>query len=108
MAVNAATVFLVMSNEVCGTVCFVVSLVTAATTVETIANVIRTGNYLYIDLKMASVYFLTGVIWTAYGVLVKDFFVSGSNLFGAMLGLAMVLTHLYYKQLAPAKHHKSY
>jgi uncharacterized protein with PQ loop repeat len=104
LVITICTIFHYFINtRSCGTIAFFVALIASAFTFESIYKAVVNESYLYIDLKMAGTYFLTGAIWTYYGYLVRDVFVANSNLFGMSLGFTMLMTHYYFRVLRPKK-----
>jgi uncharacterized protein with PQ loop repeat len=86
-----------LSNEVLGLVCIILTLIASVSTLESLQKTIVTGNYRFIDLKMASSASFSNSVWTLFGVVAGDFNVTASSGFSMSLALLLVITHLYYK-----------
>ena len=87
-----------VSVDFLGSLCVVFSLITTFSSLESLFKAINYRNHRYIDLKMNIPGLFCGLCWTLFGIGVNDKNIAGSSGFGTSVTLALILTHLYYKQ----------
>ncbi|GMI95519.1 hypothetical protein like AT4G10850 [Hibiscus trionum] len=85
-------------SMVVGIIGMLSSIMMYAAPLSVMKLVIRTKSVEYMPFSLSLASFLTGVFWTAYGVLPFDPFLAVSNGMGTMFGLAQLLLYgTYYK-----------
>lgn len=89
--------FFMISIQFNGLICVFLGVSSTMSIFESIYKVVKTQDYRFIDLKIATSMFGTGSVWFSYSVLAKEnnsFYTSG---FTTFMGILMILTHMSYR-----------
>lgn len=96
-AVGTAVAWMVLTPEVLGLACMILTILTSISTLEFIKNAVTHSDFRYVDLRMACSMLFCGINWTLYGIVNNDFASYTSNGFSAGLAVILLLTHFYYR-----------
>lgn len=93
------TCFFGLSIELNGTICIILGVSSTASILESIYQTIKTGNHMFIDIKIAISMFCTGSTWLTYALVAKEGYAYYTSGFSTFMGSLMIITHLLYRIL---------
>ena len=82
--------------KILGRLCTIFGLLSQGAAMESIIMVFKTGNYLFIDLKIVANILMNSIVWGLYGYLSNDPNVFLVNFSGAITGLVLLGIYFYY------------
>ncbi|XP_059652374.1 bidirectional sugar transporter SWEET16-like isoform X1 [Cornus florida] len=80
-----------------GIICAGLTIGMYASPLSAMRNVVRTKSVEYMPFFLSFFLFLNGGVWSAYAVLVKDFYIGVPNAIGFVLGSAQLIIYGFYK-----------
>lgn len=80
-----------------GILCAALTIGMYAAPLSAMRRVIKTKSVEYMPFLLSFFLFLNGGVWSAYSVLVKDFYIGVPNVVGFVLGSAQLILYLMYK-----------
>lgn len=79
-----------------GRICTIFGLLSQGAAMESIIMVLKTGNYLFIDLKIVANILMNSIAWGLYGYFSNDRNVFLANFFGVIIGSILLGIYFYY------------
>ena len=92
-----STCFFGISVELNGVICIILGISSTASIFESILKTIKTGNHMFVDLKISLSLFGTGLTWFTYAFAANEGYTKYTSGFSTFMGLLMISTHLVYK-----------
>jgi hypothetical protein len=92
-----STCFFGISIEFNGVICIILGISSTASIFESIFRTIKTGNHMFIDLKISLSIFGTGCTWFTYAVVANEGYAIYTSGFSTFMGTLMIITHMIYK-----------
>lgn len=91
------TCFFGLPIELNGTICIILGVSSTASIFESIYQTIKTGNHMFIDLKISISMFCTGSTWLTYAIVANEGYALYTSGFSTFMGSLMILTHLLFR-----------
>ncbi|KAK1316096.1 Bidirectional sugar transporter SWEET16 [Acorus calamus] len=88
---------------VIGIMCSVLTVGMYASPMGAMRRVVKTKSVEYMPFSLSFFLFLNGGVWSAYSLLVKDFFIGVPNAIGFVLGSAQLLLYMVYRSSKSSK-----
>ncbi|KAK1277692.1 Bidirectional sugar transporter SWEET16 [Acorus gramineus] len=82
---------------VIGVMCAVLTVGMYASPMAAMRRIVKTKSVEYMPFSLSFFLFLNGGVWSAYSLLVKDFFIGVPNAIGFVLGSAQLLLYMVYR-----------
>lgn len=96
LSLSTVTCFLIMNLKLFGSLCTILGIVSFGAALESVMMVVKTGNYLFIDLKIASNIMACSIVWGLFGYYSGDLNVIVVNIFGVLVGFVLFSVYFYY------------
>lgn len=92
--------------ELLGWICVVLSTSVFAAPLSIIKVVIRTKSVEFMPITLSILLTVSAIMWMAYGILLKDIYVTLPNFVGVTFGTIQIVLYLIYRKNKPAKDQK--
>ncbi|OIW00248.1 hypothetical protein TanjilG_27499 [Lupinus angustifolius] len=92
--------------EILGWICVVLSTSVFAAPLSIIKVVIRTKSVEFMPLPLSALLTISAIMWMAYGILLRDIYVTLPNIVGVTFGIIQMVLYAMYRKQKPVKDQK--
>lgn len=96
LTLTTVTCNMFMNLRIFGSLCSVLGILSFGAALESVMMVVKTGNYLFIDLKITTNIFACSIVWGLFGYYSEDFNVIIVNIVGVFVGFVLFSIYFYY------------